>query len=497
MRETTEDAMKNLPVHWYEGLFLRPHHLQAADRHEAEFLTTWGRWDNPYNYGLQAIEFSQEALANYQFELRTIRARMRDGTLVDLGVGNEPDRLDLRGPAREAAKISADLESAFEKENLLRVYLAVPKLKLGNPNVTQGAREEQFRYYEVHREVPDENRTGKDQEVVFRELNARLLLSTQDISGYELLPIAQIKRAGEGEARPELDSNYIPPLLSIGAWPGLGRDIVRAIFDVIGEKSDVLSQQVVGRGTGLASRDPSDVDRVALLDKLNEAYGGLAVLAFAQGVHPLIAYAELARILGRLSILTGERRTGEIPAYDHDDLARIFREIRERIEAIINAVRPYEYEQRFFVGVGMGMQVSLEPRWFHSDWQWVVGVHKGDLTQEECRNLLSAGQLDWKLGSSRQVEILFTRRAEGLRLQPVDRSLRALPLQKDWIYYEIAQSNSSAWRDVVETQTLAMRLKDSLILNRDRLQGETNLLVSAFGRQIPLQFALFAIPTRS
>ena len=50
----------------------------------------------------------------------------------------------------------------------------------------------------------------------------RLLLSTQDLSGYEYLPIAQIKRAGEGESLPKLDSQYFPPLLAIDAWPALG-----------------------------------------------------------------------------------------------------------------------------------------------------------------------------------------------------------------------------------------------------------------------------------
>ena len=81
-------------------------------------------------------------------------------------------------------------------------------------------------------------------------------------------------------------------------------------------------------------------------------------------------------------------------------------------------MRDYEFEQRYFVGVGMGMQVTLEPKWFNSDWQWYIGVNKGELSEQECRELLSPGQLDWKFGSSRQVEILFKHRAEGLRLNP-------------------------------------------------------------------------------
>jgi hypothetical protein len=39
-----------------------------------------------------------------------------------------------------------------------------------------------------------------------------------------------------------------------------------------------------------------------------------------------------------------------------------------------------------------------------------------------------------------------------------------------------------------------MRLKDSLILNRDKLQGEREILVAALNRKSKLQFALFAIP---
>ncbi len=149
-----------------------------------------------------------------------------------------------------------------------------------------------------------------------------------------------------------------------------------------------------------------------------------------------------------------------------------------RIEALIHAVRDYEVQQRYFVGVGLGMQVSLEPRWFNSDWQWYIGVDKGELSQRELRDLLSPGNLDWKLGSSRQVEFLFKNRANGIALTPVDRTIRALPGRSDWVYFEVPRQESPAWRDVQDTQTLAMRLKDSLILNRDRLQGEQTLVVS-------------------
>ena len=39
-----------------------------------------------------------------------------------------------------------------------------------------------------------------------------------------------------------------------------------------------------------------------------------------------------------------------------------------------------------------------------------------------------------------------------------------------------------------------MRLTDSLIVNRDKLQGERNIVVAAGGKHVNLQFALFAVP---
>ncbi|MEX0819536.1 MAG: type VI secretion system baseplate subunit TssK [Pirellulaceae bacterium] len=485
--------MRNSAVHWYEGLFLRPQHLQAADRYWSEAAATAGQWDNPYNYGLHHIEFSKEALANYQFELHALQARMRDGTLIDVG-GDDLDRIDVKDAFRHKAPEAADLHAAFESAAVVQVFVAIPKLQLGRPNVSAPQDGAQTRYLERDLPVYDETRGGNEQDIQFRRLNVKLLLSTDDTSGYHLIPIAQIKRASAGEAVPQFDESFIPPALSIDAWPGLGRDIVHSLYDVIGQKIELLSQQVINRGIGLDTRDPGDAERILMLGQLNLAYGRLGVLAFAQGVHPLVAYTELCGVLGQLSIFGALRRIEEVRRYDHDDLHGIFTDVRMRIEALINAVRAYEYEQRFFVGVGMGMQVSLEPMWFNSDWQWFIGVNKGDLSQQECRDLLSAGQLDWKFGSSRQVEFLFKQRAAGLMLRPVDRPIRALPSRPDWMFFEVPKQDSPAWRDVQETQTLAMRLKDSLIVNRDRLQGRQELVVSALGRKVPLQFALFAVP---
>jgi type VI secretion system protein ImpJ len=183
--------MRQPPVHWYEGLFLRPHHFQAADRYWAETVQTSEQWDHPYNYGLLAIDFSREALGNHQFEVRQLKARMRDGTLVSLELGEEPDRLDLKQELASVGKAMANLTEAFEKEPVVRVFVGIPKLKLGRQNVAGTDAATPTRYLPTRLSIPDEHTGSNEQELELRQLNVKLLLSTQDLSGYELLPIAQ------------------------------------------------------------------------------------------------------------------------------------------------------------------------------------------------------------------------------------------------------------------------------------------------------------------
>ena len=234
-----------------------------------------------------------------------------------------------------------------------------------------------------------------------------------------------------------------------------------------------------------------------MLSELNEAYSTLRVITFASGVHPFVAYTELCRIVGQLSIFGPDRRVADVPFYDHDELATIFHRVKDLIELLLASIRDYEFEQRFFVGEGQGMAVTLDSRWFNADWQWFVGIFRGNLSDEQCHDLLTKpGNLNWKLGSAGQVEALFRNRAPGIQLTPLKQAPRALPPRDDVSYYRVTRGNA-AWNDVLQTETLAMRLEQSLIANRNDLQGKRKLVVSIERKEYPLQFALFAVPRQT
>ena len=276
---------------------------------------------------------------------------MRDGTLLIVSPGQTLDRVDLKEAFAEQAEITA--------------YLAIPKSSLGRANVGELGQTEQ-RYFATAQEMQDEGVGGNDAEVQFLNLNLRVLLSTSETAGYELLPIVRIKRSGAEEATPELDEDYIPPLLAVDAWESLTIGIVRSIYDIVGEKIDVIATRATERRMGFNSPQPGDLEDLLILHALNEAHAVLRCLAFASGMHPHAIYTELCRIVGQLSVFDENRQVEDVPLYDHDDLATIFKWVRVQIERLLGSRKKLGYEQRYFIGTERGMQVSIEPTWMHS-----------------------------------------------------------------------------------------------------------------------------------
>src|SRR5262249_42086029 len=225
--------------------FLRPHHLQAAQRHLTHQGQQSEKWDQHYNWGIRTVDLDIDALANYRCVVRVLRARLRDGTLVSI--------------PEEGTLPALDLKPAFERENAVTIFVGVPVLQLGRANVGATGKADGARFLLDSQELEDENTGLNPQPVQVRLLNLKLLLSTEDQAGYEVLPIARVQKSAGTNAVPELDVNYIPPLLACDAWKPLSHGILQTIYDVIGRKLELVSQQVVSRGItfdSVAQGDP-------------------------------------------------------------------------------------------------------------------------------------------------------------------------------------------------------------------------------------------------
>lgn len=487
-------------VHWSEGMFLVPQHFQAADAHWDEAIRQRGQWDGPYYYGVHRIEISPTALESKRFQLNVCEARFKDGACISYGAGMGPGQPSTTVGAAAAALPAVGLEEAFARADVARVYLALPSQRSGQASENENGAVDRFRV--ASRPLMDEA-GDTEEDVEFREFNARLMVVPHDpglrgeppqLQGYDLLQIAQVKRTGEKRPTPELSENFFPPVLAIDAWPPLGRELILGLFDRIGAKLEELSTNIAQRGIGADTQHAGDVQRMFRLSRLYEAHTSLNVLCHAQGVHPFVAYHELCRTLGQLSVFHPDLKAPEIPAYDHEDLAGIFQKIREQIEFLLDGMVD-RYQCVFFIGEGRGMSARLRPEWLGAAWQWYVGVRHNELNDAECRALLR--QLDWKLGSEGEVEVYFNNRVKGLGLVDILAAPAAIPAGQEWSFYQV-QREGPAWEGVSRERTLALRVKDMLIANKKELTGGRDLLLALppNARKVLIQFALFAVPVK-
>jgi len=489
--------MLNLAVHWHEGLFLRPHHLQAWDRHWHETTTASERWRSPYHYGLARIAINADALAAGFFQLDSVRAKMPEGTLIELSPGDSTERVDLRAGFN---RIDGEAATTIPMQGsaTLDVYLAVPRLQLGGCNVASAHTEQPTRYHQQVLKIPDDSDGASVEPIMFRRVNAKLLLSTDDLAGYDTLRIARVMRGNVGGAIATLDARYIPPLIDCAAWPTMRLHILRPIFDLVSTKSEAIGSLFQEHSIDPSSGRVGDIQNYLVLQALNQAAAVTSVITQASGIHPLDAYLELARIAGSLDLLGTEIGFQPIAPYDHEALGPLMGMLRRRIETRLRRVGQSPYQQRFFVGAKMpsanaaGMQVAVQPEWFQPPWQRVLGIRRGDVSTEAIEAMFAAGQLDCKLGSLGQVEELFTKRISGLELSPIRSVPKCLPSQSEWAFFEIKE-RGPAWEDVVRTGTLAFRFRERMIVNPQSLDGSRTIQLQLEQRIVSLQFAMFAI----
>jgi len=464
------------PVHWHEGMFLRPHHLQAANRYNAQVHQLGDKWDTHFNWGLRTVDIDREAMSNHRLVMLSLRVRLRDGTLISLPEDGTLPPLNLKDALSDTPKVT--------------IFLAIPELRLGRSNVATTDLTHGGRYVIESQEIEDENTGLNPQPVQVRLLNMRLLTSNQDHAGYEVMPLVSVEKSSEAETAPQVHLPYIPPVIACDAWPALRVDILQTIYDRVGKKIELLAGQVTSRGIAVESSAAGDALIISQLRALNECYSLLSILAFAQGVHPFDAYLELCRFVGQMSIFGDDRRPPPLPRYDHDDLGGCFYTVKRYIDMLLDKIVEPDYKQRPFEGAGLRMEVPMDGDWLTQAYLMFVGV-KSPLPPAEVVKLLTvAGQLDMKIASSDRVDRVFQIGGAGLRFSHTMQPPRALPKLEGLTYYQISRDTQpEEWEGVKRSLRLGIRVNENRIVGN--IQGQKILTIRTGGQTATMQFILY------
>ena len=481
------------PVNWHEGLFLQPHHFQAWDRHWSERLASSEAWQNPHGYGLVEIAINTSALASGHFQVDTLKAKTPGGSMLELAAGQQSERRDVRPEFEQLSNSLVASGADGDSKTTLTVFIAIPRLRLGASNVASGEVQEErrSRWSAELIEYPDETDSASVQPVELRRVNARIMFSTEDLAGYDALPIAKVHRGADGISV-EVEAKYVPPLLDCAAWPGLQQGILSTACDLLLRTSERLGLALADEGPTLEPSSSLGLQRVLALQAVNPAASTLAAYRATRGVHPRHVYFELCRLAGALDLFSVQRYCDAPPVYDHDNVGPVLEELLRRIVQNLGSLDARPYSQKFFHGTENGMRVEIDHAQISTAKMWVLGALVTDASPSWLMEQVNKAKLDWKLGSERQVEQIYSRREPGVAIEPLEEVPDYLPQAGGWAYFEI-DTRCAAWHDVLDSQTFAIRFRDSIILNHSALAGSRQVELAVNDCQPLIEFSLFGL----
>ncbi len=213
---------------------------------------------------LLEIAINRDALASGFLQIDSLRCRTPGGSLIDWANGSKVERRDLRPALDSSLAIrekhprsnSTDAPSAQES-CYVDVYVGVPRLKLGHSNVDPQGHANGSRFRAQWLDLPDELDAACVKPVELRELNARILLSNEDLAGFDVLRIARVRRNEEDGVQVRIDGNYIPPLMECSASRLLQTEILSSLCDLLQQYCDQYAKQVSDSGGAFHAQRPS------------------------------------------------------------------------------------------------------------------------------------------------------------------------------------------------------------------------------------------------
>ena len=354
-------------IHWREGLFLQPHHLQQFQRGMHHRIEQLARLGGPFPHGVIEMDLAEDDLENFQVRFRKLHVLLPSGALLRF-----PEEADL--PV-------LNIKEAFSsgKETLL-IHLALPLWFEERPNVAEdNSGSGAVRYTLTRRETNDENTGQHPQTVELRRLNARLLLDGPELRrhDFELLPVLRITRT-ERQNLPDIprrDPAFVPGSLSLAGMPGI-RELVRDLGSRITAVRREFSSLLVDNPPFGESFGPESLRYLFRLRILSRFEATIPAIVEAGGIAPFDLYLHLRELLGEFAALEPDQEDFATSAYDHTNAYPGFAELVTRIRKYLTGPKQ-RYRSVDFVKEDRRFTAPVSAELFHEAASFFLAVRSG------------------------------------------------------------------------------------------------------------------------
>lgn len=422
-------------VIWSEGMFLNPQHFQQYDRYVERYVDAKCSALGAYAWGLQSLELDHELLKLGKLSFLRGQGVFPDGTPF-----NFPD-VDEAPPV---------LELPEGVHNTL-VYLAVPVRRPGALDVSEQEDAQALaRYYVTEVSARDVSTEGGDTRPVdVGKLRLRLMLETEDLSGYACIGVLKVAESRE-DKNVLLDEHYLPSCLDCAAAPKLS--------GFIPELAGLLhhrGESIAGRLADARRGGTAEIADYMMLQLINRLEPYVNHLAQVRSLHPLALYQQLLLMTGEFSTFVAkDKRPPEFSPYRHDDLQASFTPLISTLRTYLSMV----YEQTA-ISLNLeekkyGIRVSeITDRSLLDSGVFVLAA-RADVPEETLRSRLPA---QIKIGPVERIRQLVNAAMPGIAIRPLPVAPRQIPYRSGYAYFEL-DKQGVFWKELKNSGGFALHV---------------------------------------
>ncbi len=440
-------------LHWNDGLFLQPHHLQRLQR--TAFL--YGRANRsvymPYPCGLIDFEVDLEALASARVLVKRFSAVMPDGAEISMPGNAVLPPLDLTNTVKEHPED-------------ITVFLAVPLWSEFDANLVEDGKTAAKRLYLTREhQARDENTGDNEITIVTRQINARLITQFDDAADMQLLPVLKLTSVSDEGADKKLavDEKYVPPFLVLTkdcALTGMATDLV---YETRRCRDKVLNDLTVSQ---FKPETFSGIDayNVMQLRVLNLYENRLSSLLTLPNLTPYALYLELRSFLAELMGVHPVNAIGDVQNYVHQDCAPQFVELINDIRSLISAEGGASYIRLAFAPAADGdcLYAALTADNIVKADEYYLAVHCG----ADDRAVVSALEKGDTFKLINPAAKLM--RARGVKLTEMRYPPRFLPGLNNTLWFKLQLDESPrTWQAICEEKGVIIDCARDLFPNLD------------------------------
>lgn len=420
-------------VLWAEGIFLGQQHFQQWDNYLEQQLQQHMRLAAPVCLGLQTLEIDEDALLNGQYRIQKVS-------------GILPNRQWFNYNSYEGAGLNYKLKANTGKN--IAIYLAVPENNQAIDITGYQNTNLNTKWKAQYRQVYDHFDSSREREVLFGQLNLKLLTDQDAQEGFCCLKIAEVLYSG-GETF-QLIQTFIPSSINLNASNQI-RVLLTRWLEIISAKVRLLNERRHQYNGDVSEFGHNNLEHFLLLQTLSRAFTCLSYYRQHLETHPQTLFFNVLELLGTLTTYNETFQLDGLPSYDHVNLTNSFSQLDLSLRNLLEAVMPTRMASLKLrrESDSLYLMDTIDSSLFHNNFYLAVYF-----AAEDPQWIMQfARQI--KIGSAQNIDGIVTSALPGVPIVHRQRPPNKLHIKTGYEYFSL-EINNNFWEQIKQERSIGI-----------------------------------------